>query len=68
MSYTAEIIAVGTELLMGSTANTNAQEISQALGAIGINVHYHTTVFTQRFKENICKSLETRRIAFSISS
>ena len=44
MSYTAEIIAVGTELLMGSTVNTNAQEISQALNAIGINVHYHTVV------------------------
>ena len=44
MSHTAEIIAVGTELLMGSTVNTNAQEISQALNAIGINVHYHTVV------------------------
>ena len=44
MSYTAEIIAVGTELLMGSTVNTNAQEISRALNAIGINVHYHTVV------------------------
>ena len=44
MSHIAEIIAVGTELLMGSTVNTNAQEISQALNAIGINVYYHTVV------------------------
>ena len=44
MSHIAEIIAVGTELLMGSTINTNAQEISQALNAIGINVYYHTVV------------------------
>ena len=44
MSHTAEIIAVGTELLMGSIANTNAQEISQALSGLGINVYYHTVV------------------------
>ena len=59
MSYTAEIIAVGTELLIGSTVNTNAQEISQALNAIGINVHYHTVVGDnpQRLRE----ILETAR-------
>ena len=30
MSHTAEIIAVGTELLLGNIVNTNAQEISPA--------------------------------------
>ena len=44
MSHTAEIIAVGTELLLGSIANTNAQEISQALSTLGINVFWHTVV------------------------
>ena len=44
MSHTAEIIAVGTELLLGSIANTNAQTLSQALSALGINVYYHTVV------------------------
>lgn len=44
MAHTAEIIAVGTELLLGNIANTNAQEISQALSALGINVYWHTTV------------------------
>ena len=44
MSHTAEIIAVGTELLLGNIANTNAQEISQALSALGINVFWHTVV------------------------
>lgn len=44
MSHTAEIIAVGTELLLGNIANTNAQELSQALSALGINVFYHTVV------------------------
>ena len=31
MSHTAEIIAVGTELLLGNITNTNASEISRAL-------------------------------------
>ncbi len=44
MSHTAEIIAVGTELLLGNIANTNAQELSQALAGLGINVFWHTVV------------------------
>ena len=44
MSYTAELIAVGTELLLGNIANTDAQVISQGLSAMGINVYYHTVV------------------------
>lgn len=44
MSHTAEIIAVGTELLLGNIVNTNAQEISQALSAVGVNVFWHTVV------------------------
>lgn len=44
MSYTAELIAVGTELLLGNIANTDAQMISEGLSALGINVYYHTVV------------------------
>lgn len=44
MSHTAEIIAVGTELLLGNIANTNAQEISESLSTLGINVFWHTVV------------------------
>ncbi len=44
MSHTAELIAVGTELLLGNIANTNAQTISQSLSALGINVFWHTVV------------------------
>jgi nicotinamide-nucleotide amidase len=40
----AEIIAVGTELLLGQIANTNAQFISKELAEIGINVFYHSVV------------------------
>lgn len=40
----AEIIAVGSELLLGQIANTNAQFLSQQLVALGINVYFHTVV------------------------
>ena len=59
MSHTAEIIAVGTELLLGNIANTNAQEISQALSALGINVFWHTTVGDN--PERLKEVLETAR-------
>lgn len=39
-----EIIAVGSELLLGQIANTNAKFISQQLAGIGVNVFYHTVV------------------------
>ena len=44
MSHTAELIAVGTELLLGNIANTDAQMLSQGLSALGVNVYYHTVV------------------------
>src|SRR5699024_8192064 len=40
----AEIIAVGTELLLGQIANTNAQWLSQQLASYGINTFHHTVV------------------------
>ena len=40
----AEIIGVGSELLLGQIANTNAQFISKGLAEIGVNVYYHTVV------------------------
>ncbi len=44
MSHIAELIAVGTELLLGSISNTDGQMLSQGLSALGINVYYHTVV------------------------
>lgn len=41
---TAEILSVGTELLMGNILNTNAQYISQKLCDLGINCYFQTTV------------------------
>ena len=40
----AEIIAVGSELLLGQITNTNARFLSQHLAEIGVNVYYHTVV------------------------
>ncbi|NLV37477.1 MAG: competence/damage-inducible protein A [Clostridiaceae bacterium] len=40
----AEILAVGTELLMGQIANTNAQYISSRLPDVGVGVYYHDVV------------------------
>ncbi|WP_209122318.1 competence/damage-inducible protein A [Alkalihalobacillus sp. BA299] len=40
----SEIIAVGSELLLGQIANTNGQFLSQQLAPLGINVYYHTVV------------------------
>ena len=40
----AEIVAIGTELLMGQVANTDAQFLARRLSALGISVYYHTVV------------------------
>lgn len=40
----AEIVAVGTELLLGDIVNTNAQFLSQELAAMGIGVHFQSVV------------------------
>ena len=39
-----EILSVGTELLMGQIANTNAQYISKRLPEVGLGVFYHSVV------------------------
>ncbi len=40
----AEIIAVGSELLLGDVINSNAAWISKRLAAMGVDVYYHVTV------------------------
>ena len=39
-----EIVAVGTELLLGQIADTNAQWLGEQLAAIGVASHYHQAV------------------------
>lgn len=54
----AEIVGVGTELLLGQIANTNAQRISQALATIGVDVFRHVVV-----GDNLDRVAETIRTA-----
>ena len=55
----AELIAVGTELLLGNIANTDAQMLSEKLSALGITVHHHTVVGDN--PERLADALETAR-------
>ena len=40
----AELIAIGSELLLGDNVDTNSAWISKRLAEIGVDVHRHTTV------------------------
>jgi nicotinamide-nucleotide amidase len=44
MTTSAEIICVGTELLLGDILNSNAQFLAQQLATLGIPHYYQTTV------------------------
>ncbi len=50
----AEIISVGTELLMGQVANTDAQYISALLPGAGFACYYHTVVGDNRERLSSC--------------
>ena len=56
----AEILAVGTELLMGQIVNTNAQYITKRLNDVGVNVYYHSVV-----GDNPVRLKECLRLALS---
>lgn len=54
-----EVLSVGTELLMGQIANTNAQYISQRIPELGMGVFYHSVVGDNpvRLKESLALSM-----------
>ncbi len=58
----AEIITVGTELLLGDIVNTNSQFLSRELAAYGIGMLYQSTV-----GDNIDRLEEVLRLAMSRS-
>lgn len=62
----AGILAIGTELLMGQTVNTNATYLSKELGELGIGVYYHLTVGDnpQRIKKALIDLLESCEVVF----
>jgi len=57
----AGILAIGTELLMGQTVNTNATYLSKQLNDLGIGVYYHYTIGDnpERIKKALRDMLET---------
>lgn len=57
-----EIIAVGTELLLGQITNTNAQWMAEQLAMQGVNTYYHTVV-----GDNLNRLVDTLAIAKSRS-
>ncbi|MBU3156280.1 competence/damage-inducible protein A [Clostridium estertheticum] len=56
----AEILAVGTEILLGDIVNTNAQYIAKRLADLGIAVYHQSVV-----GDNPERLLEAYRLAFS---
>ena len=58
----AEIVCVGTELLLGDIVNTNAQHISKELAHIGIDLYYQTVVGDN--KERVWKCIRHSFEAF----
>lgn len=63
----AEILSVGTELLMGQIANTDAQYISRRLSELGVTIYRHTTVGDNptRVKEALAESLSRSDIVIT---
>jgi len=58
VSVRAEIVGVGTELLLGQIANTNARWISERLATVGVDVLHHQAV-----GDNIPRIVEVLRVA-----
>ena len=54
-SMNAEILCVGTELLLGGTLNTNATYLSKGLATIGVSVYHHSVVGdnSERLKDSL---------------
>ena len=63
----AEIVAIGTELLMGQIVNTDAQYLSRRLQSLGVSVYYHTTVGDnpQRMRETLAQALSRSDIVIT---
>lgn len=55
----AEIIAVGTELLLGQIVNTNARDISLKLAELGVDVYFQTVVGDNAAR--LCHAIEVGR-------
>jgi competence/damage-inducible protein CinA-like protein len=58
----AEVVAIGTELLLGQIVDTNAAEIGEQLAGIGVDVRFEQTV-----GDNVERIVSSLRLALSRS-
>ena len=56
----AEIVAIGSELLLGQIVDTNSAWMAQRLAAVGMNLYYKTIVGDnpERMLETITAAME----------
>lgn len=62
LSMRAELVGIGTELLLGQIANENARWMSEELAAIGVDVLHHQVV-----GDNVERMIEAFELALSRS-
>ena len=64
---TAEIITIGTELLLGETADTNTRFIARTLRGLGVDLYRTQTVGDNagRIAQAICEALERTQIVIT---
>ncbi|BCS81557.1 competence/damage-inducible protein A [Anaerocellum diazotrophicum] len=57
----AEVISVGTELLLGQILNTNSQYLAQKLAEVGIDLYFQTTVGDNMERLKMAIDIATKR-------
>ena len=67
-AFNCEILSVGTELLLGHVANTDARDVSRALTETGINVRWHTVVGDNPARLRECVELAKSRADIIITT
>lgn len=68
MAHSAELIAVGTEILLGNVINTDAQILSEGLAELGVDVLYHTVVGDNPARLREALELARRRVDIIITT
>lgn len=66
MNKSAEIICIGTELLLGDIVNSNAQYLAQQLASLGISHHYQTVVGDNSLRIQRAVAIACERARFLI--
>lgn len=64
----AEIISIGTEILLGNILNSNTRDLSLMLADLGINVYWHSTVGDNPARLRECLETARRRAQLIITT